>query len=363
MGNTLSNAAYLACSWLWCLGGFLPLILARDYGWPALLAFTIFNVGGAMAMGFYFKHRSQQSEFEQSHKHAIKWFSFVTIAYQVFFITWLSAVIGQPWIIAGMFALASLFYISKGAITAWAVAIYVVSIVLFVDFFGRDWPAVDIAAKAYWPHALLPLAIGFILSPYLDISFHKAYKNSTHPRASFMLGFGVMFLSLLIFVFFYAGSLGEVFFKQAIPAQIIYPVVAFLMMQTAFTISAHVSQLRLSQLSKPVTMMTSLAAITLVAAGIVFFANNVITQWVEIALEETIYKTFLFFYSLVFPLYLLLGQFKSLYLWTLALCTPAYSIGFLLGGNSSFALSVGVAIIATALIIKQRKLTIKHSSN
>jgi hypothetical protein len=47
-------------------------------------------------MGFYFKLREHQLNFESKHKPAIAMFSYVTIAYQLFFVAWLAAIIGQP---------------------------------------------------------------------------------------------------------------------------------------------------------------------------------------------------------------------------------------------------------------------------
>lgn len=360
LSTTLQYAFYLACSWLWCLGGFFPLILSRDYGWPALAAFTVFNVGGAMAMGFYFKNRAQQQTFERAHKPAIALFSYVTIAYQLFFVAWLGATIGQPWLLLAVLLLAFIIYRTKGVITYWALGLYLLSIGLFVGFLGSSWPPVDISPKAYWPHALLPLAIGFIFSPYLDITFHRAYKGSNNPKASFAIGFGVLFLSLLGFVFFYAGSLSEVFFVNAVPAEIIYPVIGFLVLQIAFTTAAHSSELSTQKYVKPSVLAIAITAFSVVSFGLLALIKDTTILWLNLPLEETFYKSFLFFYSLVFPLYLLLGKSKSTFLWVLGICTPAYSIGFLIGGEQSYSLTIGVAIMAIAVIYKRQQSAIKQ---
>jgi hypothetical protein len=361
--NTLQNSTYLACSWLWCLGGFFPLILLRDYGWPAIAAFTIFNIGGAIAMAYYFKNPSQQLYFIGKHYSAITSFSFITIAYQLFFVSWLGAVIGQPLLPAIVISIAFAIYLSKGAITHWAVAIYLVSIALFISFVvgvsnGVEhdfWPVLDASAKIHWPHTVLPLAIGFILSPYLDITFHRAYKHSAHPKTSFTLGFGIFFLSLLAFVFLYADSLSALFFSNALPNAIIYPVIAFLVLQTAFTIAAHCRELATQGSVKPHILATSIIVFTLIVLASVYFVHGSLIAWVNLPLEETLYKSFLFFYSLVFPLYLLMGTSKPFYLWVLAIATPAYSLGFLVGGDYSFSLTVGVVIIVFALLIFKRR--------
>lgn len=355
LSNTIHNAFYLACSWLWCLGGFFPLILLRDYGWPAIAAFTLFNVGGAMAMGFYFKNRLQQRTFEQKHKPAIAMFSYVTIAYQLFFVTWLSVIIGQPLLLPLTLAVGFTIYLSKGFITYWAIAFYVLSVALFIAFSNNDWPPIDISARGYWPHALLPLAIGFIFSPYLDITFHRAYKDSKNPKLSFALGFGVLFLALLGFVFLYASSLSEVFFSQTIPAAIIYPVIAFLVLQTGFTIAAHCSELSTQKYVKPRTLVGAIGGFSVMAMGLLALLKDTTIPLVDLPLEETIYKAFLFFYSLVFPLYLLLGKSKLTFFSALVVCTPAYAIGFLIGGQHSYTLTIGVALIVISAAVFRPK--------
>jgi hypothetical protein len=343
----------LACSWLWCLGGFFPLILNRDYGWPALAAFTIFNIGGAIAMGFYFKKPQQQQSFEREYKPAIATFSYVTIAYQLFFISWLGAMIDQPLLMPSMLAIGFVIYLSKGFINYWALAFYLLAIGLFVSFLGYEWPTINFNAKQYWPHAVLPLAIGFIFSPYLDITFHRAYRESKNPKLSFSIGFGVLFLSLLVLVFCYAGSLGEVFFKQALPSAILYPIIGFLVLQTAFTIAAHCSELSTQKYIKPSLLAGAIGLVSLLFVSLLSYVKGSSIPVFNLPLEETIYKGFLFFYSLVFPLYLVFGKSKSTLFWLLGLCTPAYAIGFLIGGEHSYTLTVGVAIMFIAVLLKR----------
>jgi hypothetical protein len=352
--NTFQNAIYLACSWLWCLGGFFPLILGRDYGWPALVAFTVFNIGGAIAMGFYFKQRTQQQQFEHKHKSAIALFSYITIAYQLFFVSWLGFVVGLYWLLPAVLFIGLMIYFSKAYIKSVAIIFYVLSIALFILFLNLDLPPVDLGAKLYWPHAVLPLAIGFILSPYLDITFHRAYKQSHHPKLSFLLGFGVFFLSLLFFVFNYAASLGDIFFNQAVPASIIYPVIAFLVLQTSFTIAAHCSELKLQDYIKGPALFGTIGGFSAMVLAMLFFFQGSKIYSTNLPFEETLYKSFLFFYSLVFPLYLMIRKSTSRYLWALAICTPAYALGFLVGGQYSYFLSIGVACIVGLTLLSRQ---------
>lgn len=352
LSSSIRYAFYLACSWLWCLGGFLPLILSRDYGWPALAAFTIFNVAGATAMGFFFKHRAQQKVFESKHKSALAFFSYVTIAYQLFFVAWLGSMLGQPLLLLAVLSIALIIYHSKRVITYWAVIFYLLCIALLIGFLGGDWQPAELNSKVYWPHAVFPLAIGFIFSPYLDMTFHRAYRESENPKLSFALGFGVLFLSLLGFVFIYAGNLGDIFFNKAVPAAVIYPVVCFLVLQIAFTIAAHCSELSTQKYIKPSFLAGGIAGFSMISFGLLKVIEGSSTPWGNIPLEETMYKGFLFFYSLVFPLYLLLGKSKPTYFWVLGICTPVYSIGFLIGGEHTYSLTIGVVIMLAVILFR-----------
>ena len=68
--------------------------------------------------------------------------------------------------------------------------------------------------------------------------------------------------------------------------------------------------------------------------------------WLELPLTEVLYKGFLLFYGLVFPLYLLLGRRRPLFLGALLLTVLPYSAGFLLGGDWLVALSLSMAVVA-----------------
>ena len=315
-----------------------------------------------MAMGFYFRKPQQQASFEREHKPAIAAFSYITIAYQLFFVSWLGALIDQPLLLPCILVLGFVIYLSKGFISYWALAFYLLSIGLFVSFLDYEWPAIDFNAKKYWPHAVLPLAIGFIFSPYLDITFHRAYRESKSPKLSFSIGFGVLFLSLLGFVFCYAGSLGDVFFNQAIPSALIYPIIGFLALQTAFTIAAHCSELNTQKYLKPSLLAGSIGVFSLLSVGLLSFVKEATIPVFDLPLVETIYKGFLFFYSLVFPLYLLFGKSKSTFMWLLGLCTPAYAIGFLIGGEHSYSLTIGVAILFSVVLFKRNQFSRKALS-
>src|SRR6266404_3216610 len=50
--NWLGWAVFLAVSWTWCIGMFLPVLLVRDYGLWGWIVFAVPNMIGAAAMGW-----------------------------------------------------------------------------------------------------------------------------------------------------------------------------------------------------------------------------------------------------------------------------------------------------------------------
>lgn len=60
--SVLGWAAYLACSWTWCIGMFLPVLLVRDYGVWGFVVFAVPNVVGAGAMGWVLSAASAEGK-------------------------------------------------------------------------------------------------------------------------------------------------------------------------------------------------------------------------------------------------------------------------------------------------------------
>ena len=345
----LFAAFYLASSWLWCIGAFFPLILIRDYGGVSLVAFTLFNIAGALWFGFHFT-RGADAAFRQRQGAALLLFSAVTIAYQVFFVVWLGAVLRQPWLILAMLALTVVFYRAGRRLAPISVAIFLVCMGLFWLYAleGLDLPL--LAEGRHWPHVLLPLAFGFVLSPYLDLTFHRAYQESAHPRFSFSFGFGVLFLALLLFVFAYAGDLAKLFFGGETEPAVLYPVIAFILIQTAFTAAAHAREAGALAVSR--TRIPSPLLLTAVAAAlsVVYLGHGWRLSVLEQTLGEAVYKSFLFFYGLVFPLQVLYDGRRQVFWGLLLVTAPLYTLGFLIGDDLTFALSVAMGLIAVTVI-------------
>ncbi len=356
MPRYLHYAFYLASSWLWCIGAFFPLLLQRDYGTIALVAFTLFNIVGAAWFGFHFRAGSDEA-FRQQQRGAINLFSYATIAYQLFFVAWLSALLNTPELLLAQLVLALTFYLNHRYITWSAVLVFAVSMLLLTLHAreGLSLPALSLNSSAL--HTVLPLALGFFLSPYLDITFHKAFRASDKPRLSFAFGFGGLFMLLLLFVFLYSDELTALFYGGQFNAAALYPVIAFIILQTAFTIAVHAQENR-SFTNRPA--LPILVAVAIVGGAMLLLMQQfagALLPGSQVLLGEALYKGFLFLYGAAFPLWLLLagsGRRRGLYWSTLLLVAPAYFIGFIIGGELTYALSIAMLIIGAGLLITRK---------
>src|SRR3954471_6160308 len=118
--DVIGWASFLAASWTWCIGMFLPVLLVRDFGPASFAVFAIPNVLGAVLMGWVLHRPGTSETFVANHGRACWAFSFVTVAFQVFFLCWL---------ILGL----------EGSISRWALA----PMMLVILFTGRG----DIASS------------------------------------------------------------------------------------------------------------------------------------------------------------------------------------------------------------------------
>jgi len=105
LGAALLWACFLGCSWTWVIGMFLPIMLLRDFGVWGWVVFAVPNVVGAAAMGFVLRTPAISYELTQKHAKAMQWFAGVTVAYQVYVVSWLfpglwlALVAALPWLI------------------------------------------------------------------------------------------------------------------------------------------------------------------------------------------------------------------------------------------------------------------------
>src|SRR4051812_39516970 len=85
---SLGWAAFLAVSWTWCIGMYLPVLMVRDFGVWAWVVFAVPNVIGAAAMAWTLSSPEASARLVEAHRTACRWFSWITITFQLFFAAW-----------------------------------------------------------------------------------------------------------------------------------------------------------------------------------------------------------------------------------------------------------------------------------
>jgi hypothetical protein len=237
--SALAWGSYLASSWTWCIGMFLPLLLMRDHGWLGWVVFAAPNVLGAAAMGWTLRTREQSRAMVSAHLPAMLGFSFITRAFQWFFTFGLLATAlrdGTAPAILGALVIALVASAAelRTRRTPWVgLVVWILSVALIAAAWRvgglPDAPLVgplgDLASLA---GLLASCVFGFLLCPYLDLTFHRARAEAARPRIAFGFGFGVLFLAMILGTAAYAGlawrvdTLAAVLVGMHIAAQIGY---------------------------------------------------------------------------------------------------------------------------------------------
>ena len=396
--GVVGDGAFLACSWTWCIGMYLPAILLRDYGVWSFVAFALPNCIGAAALAWWIRSPQASREFVATHAGAVRWFSYVTIAFQWFFAAWLVRNLGlSVWtlgaVVAGVAVYMSLpvrlmddkprrlvsilvWLASAGLLAAWAITSPSDATVA-----GLPTPLLNETTFANHPGShLAPLAavclLGFSMSPLLDGTFHLAIQRSRSPRAAFALGFLVLFAAMIVGTLFYGAALvrdGASGGTSISPAGVAWLVVFHMAMQLAFTLAAHertvsheLAGLAMSPARAPAAAVTgaTIAGVVLALVATLFSANLAAVPPAKpgdvglptLTNTEFIYRGFMTFYGAVVPLYVLgcampwrgraagwTMQRGMVMLAGLVIVVPAFYMGFI--ARYSAALWIGVAAI------------------
>lgn len=308
-GRALGAGAFLACSWTWCIGMFLPVILIREFGWTGWAFFAAPNVLGAMLMGVTLRRRGASEARIASWRAGPTLFSAVTLAFHAFFLTWFMAALVAPLagpyavIAPALLAFAVGWGVSGGSWRAWRTG-GVVVLVLSLAFGALAWmtsgglmapPERTGASDTFDLLWLTPVMVfGFALCPYLDLTFHRARQEERGGvgTAAFVVGFGVMFLAMIVLTLLYAPAM--------LRGPVSYYIAAHVMMQTVFTVGAHVRELRLRDArtlvsTRSITLTSLLLGVTLALAALTW------TRFGRLPSGETLYKCFMGAYGLLFP--------------------------------------------------------------
>jgi hypothetical protein len=243
-------AVYLGVSWTWCIGMFLPVLLVRDMGMAGFWVFAVPNVLGAAAMGWIIGNGQASRRITAEHSGACGAFSIVTIWFHLFFAAWFLPKLAGPagpavaagaivvFLIAGTFRSGSALtaavvaMISAGAAVVW---LYDPPAgVIPPSRLGGTWELTALADVCVF---------GFLLCPYLDLTFHRARQSLGvgQARAAFTLGFGVVFFGMILFSLAYARPMATVIGSpMALMAQRVrLAIMLHMALQSAFTVAEH----------------------------------------------------------------------------------------------------------------------------
>ena len=318
---TVGWGAYCACSWTWCIGMFLPIILLGRFGWAGFWAFAIPNLIGCVAFGYLFTpERSRR--FATAHAGPIRWFSIATIAFQIFFVGWSTGsfvfapqLAGDP-DPAGTGAAADLLaWPVLGAILTWtagaaalsargdlfwrwlATLVAAASGVLFTIAFDRigGFPIVSAPSSSGPVLGIVPLmALGFLACPILDATFHRARQQSP-SRHSFAV-FGVVFAMMLAFA---ATTFNSEDPTSVMPI-VIPVVVAQWTLQLLFTIGAHFREVMTMPAGR---FGRSLPIFAAIAIGALLGMPGIA--------DENVYLMLLGLYAIPFPMYVIAATVRG----------------------------------------------------
>lgn len=353
--RTLGWAAFVACSWTWCIGMYLPVLLVRDFGDIGWIVFTVPNVIGAAALGWILQRPGSAAALSRDHWPAAVAFSLVTVLFHAYFAGFVL------WPLVG--AIAPAVVATGAALVYWigrrgqrdlgvAAALLLISAALFIVAATSPGRLHNGAIEQQPPLGLVWLSpvivFGFLLNPYLDLTFLRA-RAATAPLsgiAAFTLGFGVFFLGMLLFTLWYSRLVQPaVLHGLNLPSLVRWAIAGHMMIQSGFTIAVHTRAIGEDRRLRKV----SNGAIRLAALVGVYLAGTVG--------GETGYRLILGFYGLVFPTYVWLcmiptrraipaqSKLRVLAI-TLLLAGPMFWLGFI--DNRLVWLAPGIAIVLLA---------------
>lgn len=328
MGRTLGWSVYLACSWTWCIGMFLPSLLMRDGGAPFFWAFFIPNVLGAASVGWVLSDRDHSRRFARALRPILLTFTAITVSFHAFWLAWR----------IGDHVGAGLYDLPLGVLLGASVVANAAAARRRVDWL----PAVVtlcftviagvclLARPASLPPGTLGLELvgmsmvtilGFGLCPYLDVTFLRATQHAARPRFAFSIGFFLVFAFIIL-----TATRGRVVWMPDEPALTVpenlfnTAVGCHFGAQAMFTVMAHIAALRRSSEDGSIGPRPPRPPST---AGFVFWpvivglALGSSAFWIPVSIgsagldpmgpNELVYRGYLGCYGLVFPAWMLLS--------------------------------------------------------
>jgi lipid-A-disaccharide synthase-like uncharacterized protein len=365
--DTLGWAAYLGCSWTWCIGMFLPVLLIRDYGVRGWWAFAIPNVIGAAAMGWVLRTREQSESAMATHRFAIRAFSWITVTFHVFFVLWITSWFMKdsrvpplfwPIVVAGPFLIVYLLA-GRRSDRVVTMGVLLLSVIIGCVGIGSGWlphvvnTAVGLRQSSVGFWCLAPIMIfGFLFCPYLDQTFYRARQGmeSLPARWGFGIGFGIFFAAMIVMTMCYSGWLTK---ENGIPALLLVHLLA----QSGITMALHVRDAT-GHANRELDLQTLLKSVAALIAGIAVF--EIMAYGPELG-----YRLFMGFYGLPFPTYVLIcmkpwrpqsqplsARGLGFFFGAVVLAAPAFLVG--VSGYNAVAFVIGIAIVLTAALLEGR---------
>jgi hypothetical protein len=301
--STIAWGVFCACSWTWCIGLYLPKLMLDRYGWWGFVVFAVPNVLGCAGFGYVLARRARSEALTGRHGAAMVVFSLVAIAYHVFFITLLFAELmpqaadglGPALLVAAAVYAAGLV-LCLAVDRTWLILAgltYLFSLGAFaVVGFGADSVPgargpIDLAQLAW----LAPIiALGFLLCPYLDLTFHRALQRS--PSRHAFAVFGATFAVMIVFTCFLWGT------PSLAPIAL-----GHVLAQITFTMGAHLREVRLTPTIRSGGVRVLVLLLPLAAAALLPIARGVVPD--AAVAGDDLYIRALVFYGLAFPAYVL----------------------------------------------------------
>lgn len=322
------GAVFLASSWTWCIGLFLPVYLVRDFGWPGWVAFAVPNVIGATLVGFVWRRAGESERFVERNLGAMRAFSAWTVLFHFAFLGWILTFVSQhflqDWAPGGaalgvvLILAMSLGGLGGPALRGLALVAYL-GVWLMLFFASRTGSTITLPPASGLLRTvdlalLLPvICFGFLLCPHLDLTIHRVRQElpGRTGTAAFVLGFGVLFLGMIVVSLLYATRMSEGSYS-------LYTI-AILGLQCVFTCAVHLRELFergvvFSRAAEPFSLeaqrrrtAASAAIATTCLVVVVLIVAAIAEGWVgrylsgKMSPREMIYKCFLGAYALVFP--------------------------------------------------------------
>lgn len=348
---------------------YLPVIMINRFGWWGFIAFAVPNVLGCAAFGYIVKNRQRSEAMIAKNAAAMTWFSIITVAYHMFFLVWLFVELvpiadmhwAPPTIAAIVLAIGAVMSFLPNRDWLWlSAAVYALSLSA-LWWIGLDslshisWSGEMPTSSLLW---LTPtLFFGFLLCPYLDLTFHRAIQNSPSPHAFAV--FGITFaIMLLLTCALWFNAPGQ--FAGGAVATI---ALAHILAQSTFTVGAHLREIRLSRAiaDRMIRWVAMLAP--LFAAPLLYLARDLAGASGELNVGENLYLRILVFYGLIFPAYVLIvviaarrfnAPARAFYAAAVLACLPLYEFGFIGGRTWLLAPALGGLMVATLLAKRLR---------